>query len=66
MFWSGADFGEAGLNVVGKKFKDASAFYKEAAEINKTALRLWLKKAREIQWDYKNIVRRRGKLEKLK
>jgi hypothetical protein len=66
MFWSGADFGEAGLNVVGKKFKDASAFYKEASEINKPALRRWLKKAGQIQWDYKNIVRRKGKLERLK
>lgn len=26
MFWSGADFGEAGLNVRGQKFKDASIF----------------------------------------
>ncbi len=26
MFWSGADFDEPGLNVVGKKFKDASVF----------------------------------------
>lgn len=66
MFWSGADFEEAGLNVVGKKFKDASVFYKEVSEINKTALRRWLKKAKEIQWDYKNIVRRKGKLERLK
>jgi hypothetical protein len=66
MFWSGADFEEAGLNVVGKKFKDASAFYNEASEINKTNLRRWLKKAREIQWDYKNVVRRKGKLERLK
>ncbi len=66
MFWSGADFEEAGLNVVGKKFKDASVFYNGASEINKTALRRWLKKAKEIQWDYKNIVRRRGKLERVK
>ena len=65
MFWSGADFEEPGLNVVGKKFKDASVFYNDAAEINKTALRRWLKKSREIQWDYKNIVRRKGKLERL-
>lgn len=65
MFWSGADFEEPGLNVVGKKFKDASVFLNEASAINKTALRRWLKKAREIQWDYKNIVRRKGKLEKL-
>lgn len=66
MFWSGADFEEAGLNVTGKKFKDASVFYNDAAEIKKTSLRRWLKKAREIQWDYKNIVRRKGKLERLK
>lgn len=65
MFWSGADFEEPGLNVVGKKFKDASVFLNEASAINKTALRRWLKKAREIQWDYKNIVRRKGKLERL-
>jgi hypothetical protein len=66
MFWSGADFDEVGLNVIGKKFKDASVFYSDAAEINKSALRRWLKKAKVIQWDYKNIVRRKGKLERLK
>lgn len=66
MFWSGADFEEAGLSVVGKKFKDASVFFNDASEINKTELRRWLKKARAIQWDYKNIVRRKGKLERLK
>jgi hypothetical protein len=66
MFWSGADFNEAGLDVIGKKFKDASVFYADASEINKTDLRRWLKKAKVIQWDYKNIVRRKGKLERLK
>lgn len=66
MFWSGADFEETGLNVVGKKFKDASVFYNDVSEINKTDLRRWLKKARDIQWDYKNIVRRKGRLERLK
>jgi uncharacterized protein YdhG (YjbR/CyaY superfamily) len=66
MFWSGADFEEAGLNVVGRKFKDASVFYNDVSEIDKTILRRWLKKALEIQWDYKNIVRRKGRLEKLK
>jgi len=66
MFWSGADFDEAGLNVIGKKFKDASVFYVDASEINNTALRQWLKKAVAIQWDYKNIVRRKGRLERLK
>lgn len=66
MFWSGADFEEAGLNVVGRKFKDASVFLNDVAEIKKTDLRRWLKKAREIQWDYKNIVKRKGRLERLK
>ncbi len=65
MFWSGADFDEAGLNVPGKKFRDASVFYSDVAEVKKTALRRWLKKARVIQWDYKNIVRRKGRLERL-
>ena len=66
MFWSGASFDEPGLNVVGKKFKDASVFFSSAAEIDQTALRRWLRKAKSIQWDYKNIVRRKGKLERLK
>jgi uncharacterized protein YdhG (YjbR/CyaY superfamily) len=66
MFWSGADFAEEGLDVVGKKFRDASVFYNDASEIKKTVLRRWLEKAREIQWDYKNIVRRKGRLERLK
>jgi hypothetical protein len=66
MFWSGADFEEVGLNVVGKKFKDASVFFNGTSEINKSDLRRWLEKAKEIQWDYKNIVRRKGKLERLK
>lgn len=66
MFWSGADFEEPKLNVVGQRFKDASAFYSEASAIETTPLRRWLKKAKAIQWDYKNIVRRRGKLVRLK
>jgi hypothetical protein len=65
MFWSGSDFDEPELAVVGKKFRDASVFFVRSSEINKTALRRWLNKARAIQWDYKNIVRRKGKLERL-
>lgn len=66
MFWSGADFEEADLNIQGAKFKDASVFYKSVTEIDKTKLKRWLKKSKEIQWDYKNIVKRKGKLERLK
>lgn len=66
MFWSGADFEEAGLNIVGKKFRDASVFFDNVSEVEKTAVRRWLKKAQEIQWDYKNLVKRKGRLERLK
>lgn len=66
MFWSGADFGEEKLNVVGKKFKDASVFYTALEQIDTNDLIPWLKKSREIQWDYKNIVKRKGRLDRLK
>ncbi|MCH8552895.1 MAG: DUF1801 domain-containing protein [Natronospirillum sp.] len=65
MFWSGADFEEDKLNVVGKKFKDASVFFNLASEIQTSDLQRWLEKAREIQWDYKNLIRK-GKLDRLK
>ncbi|MGB3017637.1 MAG: DUF1801 domain-containing protein [Ignavibacteria bacterium] len=66
MFWSGADFEEAKLNVKGKKFKDASVFYTSAQQVNVKELKRWLKKSKDIQWDYKNIVKRKGQLERLK
>lgn len=65
MFWSGADFEEENLAVRGEKFKDASVFYTDSADINVGDLKRWLQKSREIQWDYKNIVKRKGRLEKL-
>ncbi len=63
MFWSGASFGEVGLNVVGKKFKDASIFYTSIEEIKPKELKRWLNQSIAIQWDYKNIVKRKGRLE---
>jgi len=65
MFWSGADFEEENLNVLGGKFKDASIFYNTVEEINTKDLKRWLGKAKTIQWDYKNIVKRKGRLERL-
>ena len=65
MFWSGADFEEKELNVLGEKFKDASIFYKDVSEIKVETVVRWLQKARHIQWDYKNIVKRKGRLERL-
>lgn len=66
MFWSGADFEEPALNVSGEKFKDASVFYNSVGAIDLIALQRWLEKAIRIQWDYKNLVKRKGKLERLK
>jgi len=63
MFWGGTSFEEEKLNVPPKKFKDASIFYTAVEQINTKDLNRWLKKSREIQWDYKNIVKRKGVLE---
>ncbi|MDO8994394.1 DUF1801 domain-containing protein [Daejeonella sp.] len=65
MFWSGADFDEDGLNLIGKKFKDASLFYNHVSDIEINNLKRWLQKSIVIQWDYKNIVKRKGHLERL-
>lgn len=65
MFWSGADFEEKDLSVRGEKFKDASIFYNDVSEIVAGDLERWLEKSRAIQWDYKNIVKRKGRLERL-
>ena len=66
MFWSGMSFDEDQLQPGTGKFKDASVVYNSAKEINTKDLTRWLKKSEKIQWDYKNIVKRKGKLERLK
>jgi hypothetical protein len=66
MFWSGASFDEDGLNPGTGKFKDASATYTSVEDINTKDLKRWLNKSKKIQWDYKNIVKRKGVLERLK
>ena len=48
------------------KFKAAEARFTEADQIDISNLTRWLKKSIEIQWDYKNIVRRNGVLERFK
>jgi hypothetical protein len=65
MFWSGADFEEQELIPGTGKFKDASIFYNALEEINETDLKRWIKKAQKIQWDYKNIIKNKGKLLKI-
>jgi hypothetical protein len=65
LFWSGQSFEEEGLSPEGK-FKAAEARYTSVDEVKVTVLKRWLKKSIAIQWDYKNIVKRRGVLERLK
>lgn len=68
LFWSGQSFDEPGLLPAppDTKFKSADARYTSAAEINTKDLKRWLKKSVHLQWDYKNIVKRKGKLVRLK
>lgn len=65
LFWSGETFEEEGLEKVGT-FKSAEARFSVVSEVDNEALARWLVKAREIQWDYKNIVKRKGRLERLR
>ena len=55
MFWSGASFEEDKLKIGTGKFKDASIFYSSIEQIEENEIKRWVEKAREIQWDYKNI-----------
>ena len=65
LFWSGQSFDESNLQVEGS-FKAAEARFTSVDQINRDDLHRWLQKARDIQWDYKNIVKRKGVLERLK
>jgi hypothetical protein len=65
MFWSGADFDEPGLVVRAGKFKDAAICYQNSSQIDQEMLVRCLEKSVTIQWDYKNIVKRKGQLLRL-
>ena len=65
LFWSGQSFDEEGLENEGS-FKASQKRYTNVDQIDLEDLRRWLKKSRDIQWDYKNIVELRGKLNRLK
>ena len=64
LFWSGQSFDEPGLQPEGS-FKAAEKRFAKTDQINTEDLERWLNKARNIQWDYKNIVKRKGKLERI-
>lgn len=64
LFWSGQSFRTPGLKPEGK-FKAAEARYTSAEQVDTAVLARWLAESRDIQWDYKNLVRRKGRLEPL-
>ncbi len=65
LFWSGQSFDEDYLKPEGS-FKAAEARYTNTDQINSSDVKRWLEKSKKIQWDYKNIVKRRGELIRLK
>ncbi len=65
MFWSGADFDEPQLKPGTGKFKDASIRFAGVEDVNVDDVNRWLSKSRDIQWDYKNIYKRKGRLVRL-
>lgn len=64
LFWSGQSFATPGLVPEGT-FRAAEKRYTSVTGIDPQALAAWLAEARNVQWDYKNIVKRRGHLERL-
>ncbi|RJL20135.1 DUF1801 domain-containing protein [Paracoccus siganidrum] len=64
LFWSGQGFETPGLAAEGT-FKAAERRFTPSDEIDRDLLRRWLEEARLIQWDYRNIVKRKGRLERL-
>lgn len=64
LFWSGQSFEESGLEPEGK-FKAAHVKYTRLDEVKPAKLKRWLTEARCIQWDYRNLIKRKGRLDKL-
>ena len=64
LFWSGQSFEAEGLAKEGK-FKAAEARYTSVDDVDTQQLRRWLAESKVVQWDYKNLVRRKGRLERL-
>ncbi|MBL0066139.1 MAG: DUF1801 domain-containing protein [Bacteroidetes bacterium] len=64
LFWSGQSFEEESLQKEGS-FKAAEMRYTSVEEIKIKDIKRWLKKSKTIQWDYKNLIKRKGVLKKL-
>ncbi len=64
MFWSGQGFDAPGLRKTGT-FKAAEARFTDVGQIDAQTLQAWLHDSRRVQWDYKNIYKTKGRLERL-
>lgn len=64
LFWSGQSFRGVGLQATGS-FYAAEKYYESMKDLKRTVLKQWLTQAKRMQWDYKNIVKNRGKLNKI-
>ncbi len=64
LFWSGQSFDEPGLHPEGT-FKAAEKRYRSVADVDLDELAGWLEKSKTIQWDYKNIRKAKGNLQRL-
>lgn len=65
LFWSGQSFETPGLSKEGS-FKAAEIRFTAVDQVDVILLQKWLKESVDIQWDYKNIVKRKGRLERLR
>jgi hypothetical protein len=65
LFWSGQSFTEDGLKKEGR-FKAAEVRFTSIDQVDTAKLGRWLAESRQVQWDYKNIVKRKGRLERLR
>lgn len=68
MFWSGMSFKESALSPIGnvKKFKAAGKIYVQSQDVKLAEIKRWLRKSKTIQWDYKNVIKRRGRLVRIR
>ena len=62
LFWSGKSFKTAGLRPTGK-YQAAGLAVETAEDVPK--VEKFMAETQSIQWDYKNLIKRKGKLERL-
>jgi hypothetical protein len=61
LFWSGQSFPDSGLDPEGS-FKAAEKRYTHVDQVDTVQLQQWLKQSKQIQRNYKDIVKNKGQL----